>query len=123
MLTLSVATFIQQQGMVGQTSGASDLLRSMSGATEAEKPIIIELAVTAMEELIRMAQIGEPLWVPSPDDPAHETLNEDEYFRSFPRGTGPRPTGLKSEASRNSNVVIMNHMTLVKILMDVVSVC
>ena len=103
--------------------GASYQLRSMSGATEAEKPIIIEHAVTAMEELVRMAQIGEPLWVPSPGDPSHETLNEDEYFRSFPRGIGPRPTGLKSEASRNSNVVIMNHMTLVKILMDVVSVC
>lgn len=109
--------------MVGEMYGASDLLRSMSGTTEAEKPIIIELAVTAMEELIRMAQIGEPLWVTSPDDPAHETLNEDEYIRSFPRGMGPRPTGLKSEASRNSNVVIMNHMNLVEILMDVVSFC
>ncbi|GJY92156.1 homeobox-leucine zipper protein meristem L1-like protein [Tanacetum coccineum] len=118
-LDLPVASFIPQQGMVGEMYGASDLLRSMSGTTEAEKPIIIELAVTAMEELIRMAQIGEPLWLPSPDDPSIETLNEDEYIQSFPRGIGPRPTGLKSEASRNSNLVIMNHMTLVEILMDV----
>lgn len=80
----------------------------------------IELA--AMEELTRMAQIGEPLWVPSPNDPSHETLNEDEYIRSFPRSIGPRPTGLKSKASRNSNVGIMNHIALVKILMDVVSI-
>nr|GEW36610.1 homeobox-leucine zipper protein meristem L1-like [Tanacetum cinerariifolium] len=118
-LDLPVASFIPQQGMVGEMYGASDLLRSMSGTTEAEKPIIIQLAVTAMEELIRMAQIGEPLWVPSPDDPSIETLNENEYIQSFPRGIGPRPTGLKSEASRNSNLVIMNHMTLVEILMDV----
>ncbi|PWA91300.1 START domain, Homeodomain-like, START-like domain protein [Artemisia annua] len=72
-----------------------------------------------MEELIRITQIDEPLWVPSPDDTSHETLNEDEYRWSFPRSIRPRPTGLKSEASRSSNVVIMNHMTLVKILMDV----
>nr|GEU80334.1 homeobox-leucine zipper protein meristem L1-like [Tanacetum cinerariifolium] len=118
-LDLPVASFIPQQGMVREMYGASDLLRSMSGTTEAEKPIIIELAVIAMEELIRMAQIGEPLWVPSPDDPSIETLNEDEYIQSFPRGIGPRPTRLKSEALRNSNLVIMNHMTLVEILMDV----
>ncbi|KAF5804152.1 putative transcription factor & lipid binding HD-SAD family [Helianthus annuus] len=108
-----------QQGMVGEMFGASDLLRSMVGPTETEKPIIVELAVTAMEELIRMAQVGEPVWVPTSDNSSHETLSEDEYLRSFPRGIGPKPMGLKSEASRESKVVIMNHRTLVEILMDV----
>lgn len=98
--------------------GASDLLRSVSATiTEADKPIIIELAVAAMEELIRMAQAGEPLWMPSAHD-SMEILNEEEYFRTFPRGIGPTPIGLKAEASRDSAVVIMNHMNLVEILLD-----
>ncbi|KAI3495224.1 hypothetical protein L1887_37461 [Cichorium endivia] len=118
-LDLPMANFSQQQGMVGELFGANDLLRSTAGPTEAEKPIIIELAVTAMEELIRMAQVGEPLWVPTSDNSSREILSEEEYLRSFPRGIGPKLMGLKSEASRESVVVIMNHMTLVEILMDV----
>lgn len=104
---------------MGEIFGDGDLLRSVSGPTEADKPMIIELAVAAMEELIRMAQPGESLWMPSTDN-SSESLNEDEYFRTFPRGIGPKPLGLKSEASRESVVVIMNHINLVEILMDVV---
>ncbi|KAK9064201.1 hypothetical protein SSX86_015581 [Deinandra increscens subsp. villosa] len=118
-LDLPVSNLNLQQGKVGRMFGANDLLRSMVGPTETEKPVIIELAIAAMEELIRMVQVGEPLWVPTSDDSSHETLNEDEYMRSFPRGIGPKPMGLKSEASRESMFVIINHMTLVEILMDV----
>ncbi|MFS8025581.1 putative transcription factor & lipid binding HD-SAD family [Helianthus anomalus] len=117
-LDQGVTSFSPQQGMVGEMFGANDLLRSVSGPTEADKPIIIELAVAAMEELIRMAQVNEPLWIPSSEN-SSETLSEDEYLRMFPRGMGPKQLGLKSEASRESAVVIMNHITLVELLMDV----
>ncbi|CAI9292594.1 unnamed protein product [Lactuca saligna] len=71
-----------------------------------------------MEELVRKAQVCEPLWVPTSNN-SHEILSEDEYVRSFPRGIGPKLMGFKSEASRESMVVSMNHMTVVEILMDV----
>lgn len=100
--------------------GGDLLLRSISGPTEADKPIIIELAVAAMEELIGMAQMDEPLWLTTLDGTATNVLNEEEYIRSFPRGIGPKPTGFKCEASRETAVVIMNHVNLVEILMDVV---
>ncbi|OVA10576.1 Homeobox domain [Macleaya cordata] len=104
----------------GEMFGPGDLLRTVSsaGSTDAEKPIIIELAVAAMEELIRIAQLGEPMWVQRIGEPI-ETLNEDEYIRTFPRGIGIKPFGFKTEASRDSTVVIMNHINLVEILMDV----
>ncbi|KAL5842574.1 hypothetical protein ACOSQ3_013177 [Xanthoceras sorbifolium] len=107
-----------QSGYVGEMYGSGDLLRSVAGPADADKPMIVELAVAAMEELMRMAQAGEPLWT-SPSENSTETLNEDEYLRTFPRGIGPKPLGLKSEASRESAVVIMNHINLVEILMDV----
>ncbi|MBA0727704.1 hypothetical protein Golax_000671 [Gossypium laxum] len=102
----------------GDMYGAGDLLRSISSPSEADKPIIIELAVAAMEELVRMAQMGEPLWMTSLDGTTY-VLNEEEYIRTFPRGIGPKPTGFKCEASRETAVVIMNHINLVEILMDV----
>ncbi|KAE7995477.1 hypothetical protein FH972_000261 [Carpinus fangiana] len=117
-LGLGVGNFGAQTGFVGEMyAGGNDLFRSFSGPTEADKPMIVELAVAAMEELIRMAQAGDPLWVSN--DNSTEILNEEEYLRTFPRGIGPKPLGLKSEASRESVVVIMNHINLVEILMDV----
>ncbi|KAH0915160.1 hypothetical protein HID58_029606, partial [Brassica napus] len=120
-LDLEVGSFgnnnSSQTGFVGEMYGTSDIMRPVSIPREAEKPMIVELAVAAMEELVRMAQTGDPLWVSS--DSSGEILNEDEYFRTFPRGIGPKPIGLRSEASRESTVVIMNQINLVEILMDV----
>ncbi|PON34152.1 Octamer-binding transcription factor [Parasponia andersonii] len=123
---IGFGNFGSRSGFVGEMFGAaSDLLRSVSVPTEADKPIIVELAVAAMEELIRMAQAGDPLWVPADysngttTTTSTEILNEDEYLRTFPRGIGPKPLGMKSEASRETAVVIMNHTNLVEILMDV----
>ncbi|XP_078428635.1 homeobox-leucine zipper protein ROC2-like [Wolffia australiana] len=84
-----------------------------------DKPAVVELAVAAMEELVRMANAGEPLWMPGGFDGRSELLNGDEYFRAFPRGIGPCPVGFKTEASRHSAIVIMNNINLVEILMDV----
>ncbi|ONK61079.1 uncharacterized protein A4U43_C08F26040, partial [Asparagus officinalis] len=79
--------------------------------SEIDKSMVIELAMVAMEELISMAQLGEPLWTQGLNN-ATEILNEEEYARSFPKG-------LKSEASRETAVVTMDHANLVEILMDV----
>ncbi|KAE8723073.1 Homeobox-leucine zipper protein MERISTEM L1 [Hibiscus syriacus] len=111
--------FGTQSGFVGEMygGGGGDLLRSVSWPTEADKPMIVELAVAAMEELMRMAESGEPLWVPGEN--SMDALNEEEYLRTFTRGIGPKPLGLRSEATRDSAVIIMNHVNLVEILMDV----
>ncbi|KAG4972744.1 hypothetical protein JHK87_029565 [Glycine soja] len=113
-----VGKYGSQSGTVGEMYGGSDLFRSLPAPADADKPMIVELAVAAMEELTRLAQAGDPLWVPS--NHHSEILNEEEYLRTFPnRGLGPKPLGLRSEASRESVVVIMNHINLIDILMDV----
>ncbi|KAK3445943.1 hypothetical protein EUGRSUZ_A01715 [Eucalyptus grandis] len=118
-LDLGVGGFGGQSSVGGEIYGAGDLLKSIGAPTEADKPMIIELAVAAMEELIRMAQMGEPLWSESLDGNSSSVLNEDEYMKTFPRGIGPKPAGFNTEASRESAVVIMDHINLVEILMDV----
>ncbi|KAJ6770316.1 HOMEOBOX-LEUCINE ZIPPER PROTEIN MERISTEM L1 [Salix purpurea] len=52
-------------------------------------------------------------------DGIESVLNEDEYTRIFSHGVGPKPVGFKREASRESAVVITNHINLVEYLMDV----
>ncbi|KAL0320240.1 UNVERIFIED_CONTAM: Homeobox-leucine zipper protein PROTODERMAL FACTOR 2 [Sesamum radiatum] len=82
------------------------------------RAMAIELAVAATEEVIRVAQVGEPLWVPSMDRNA-TLLNEEEYLRSFSRVFGLRLDGFKCEASRESVVVAMSAPNVIEILMDV----
>ncbi|KAH7423727.1 hypothetical protein KP509_12G070600 [Ceratopteris richardii] len=86
--------------------------------TESEKPIVVELAMAALEEFLRMIHSDEPLWMKGGADGSTDILNTDEYYRQFPGGLGPRPFALKSEASRDGGLVIMNGATLVEALMD-----
>ncbi|KAL6659409.1 hypothetical protein ACP70R_003449 [Stipagrostis hirtigluma subsp. patula] len=102
--------------LFGAGAGAGDLLRSVSaGQLDADKPMIVELAVAAMDELVRMARLDAPLWGVGA---AGAQLDEEEYGRMFPGGLGPRQYGLRPEASRDGAVVIMTRDSLVEILMD-----
>jgi homeobox-leucine zipper protein len=102
----------------GVGAGAGDLQRSAStaGQPDADKHMIVELAVAAMDELVRMAQLDAPLWGTSGGQ-----LDDEEYAKMFPGGIGPRQYGLRPESSRDNAVVIMTRDSLVEILMDVVS--
>ncbi len=96
-----------------------DVATRPGGLTEAEKPLVVDLAVTAMEELLRMAQADQPLWMPV-DSGNIELLNYEEYTLQFPRGIGfGRPhAGLKTEATRETGLVMSDAVSLVETLMD-----
>ena len=122
-LDLGITNFGQQSCFVGEMYGTADFLRSISRPSEADKPVIVELAVSAMDELTRMAQAGEPLWVPGDSKSSEVVLNESEYLTSFRGGIGPKSLGLRTQASRVSAIVFMNHVKLVDIFMDAVCFC
>ncbi|XP_058220303.1 homeobox-leucine zipper protein HDG2-like isoform X2 [Rhododendron vialii] len=114
---------VNEQGVGGELPyGAGDIFRSTGGPTgyQVDKQLILELAGVAMDELIRMARIGEPLWVPGIDNSSCGfVLNEEEYFRAFSGCFGRRLPALKSEASRAIGIVMMSPSNLAEILMDV----
>uniref|UniRef100_A0ACD5UFY8 Uncharacterized protein n=1 Tax=Avena sativa TaxID=4498 RepID=A0ACD5UFY8_AVESA len=101
-------------GAYADVFGAADL-PAMRSVDADKQGVVVELAVAAMEELVRMARMDGPLWT------ADGALDEDEYATMFgPRGgIGPKQYGLVSEASRDATVVIMTPASLVEILMDV----
>lgn len=103
---------------------AGNRWRSTNDEAQSEdyRAAVMEVAGSAMEELVRVGQLGEPLWVPSVDRHTY-MLNEEEYFRAFSKVFGPRKDGFKSEASRESVVVPAAAAEVVEILMNVVCIC
>lgn len=87
-----------------------------------DRSMLLELAISAMDELVKLAQVDEPLWLPSlSGSPDKKLLNFEEYAHSFPPSVGAvKPVGYVSEASRESGLVIIdNSLALVETLMDV----
>ncbi|XP_052206592.1 homeobox-leucine zipper protein HDG2-like isoform X2 [Diospyros lotus] len=118
-LSLGLGNFNPQLGAGPELYGVGDLVGSIAGlGDKAEKQTVAELAVAAMEELTRLAKTTNPLWIANMDTGCY-MLNKEEYFAAFPRGIGPRPLGFRTEASRETAVVRMNHLSLVELFMDV----
>lgn len=84
-----------------------------------ERSMLLELALAAMDELVKLAQTGEPQWVRSLEG-GREVLNHEEYLRTFTPCIGVKPSGFVTEASRETGMVIINSLALVETLMDAV---
>ncbi|KAI4328738.1 hypothetical protein L6164_021071 [Bauhinia variegata] len=82
-----------------------------------ERSMFLELALAAMDELVQMAQAGEPLWIRNLEG-GREILNHEEYMRTFTPCIGLKPNGFVTEASRETGMVIINGLALVETLMD-----
>ncbi|XP_050386466.1 homeobox-leucine zipper protein HDG7 [Argentina anserina] len=80
-----------------------------------DRHVYLELAGEAMDELVKMVQADTPLWMKSSDG-GSETLNV-ELYRRFSCNT-TRQTGLVTDASRDSCMVIINSLDLVETMMD-----
>lgn len=92
---------------------------------EDEKTLALELAMSSMEELLKMCLATEPLWVRSSES-GKVALNFEEHARLFPwplnHNHKQHSDEHRKEASRDSAVVIMNSITLVDAFLDAVSV-
>ena len=84
-----------------------------------DRSMFIDLALAAMDEFIKLAQADSPLWIKSSNG-GKETLNYEEYMRTFPPCIGPKPTNYVSEATRDTSMAIINSLSLVDTLMDAV---
>ncbi|KAL6569476.1 Homeobox-leucine zipper protein ANTHOCYANINLESS 2 [Orobanche minor] len=90
---------------------------TMNNVIPIERSIYLELALAAMDELVKMAQTDEPLWIGGFEG-GREILNRGEYLRNFSPCIGMKPNGFVSEATRETGMVIINSLALVEMLMD-----
>ena len=88
-----------------------------------EKTVAMELAMSSMDELVKMCRANEPLWIRNNEN-GKELLNLEEHVRMFhwPLNLKQRSSEFRTEASRDSAVVIMNSVTLVDAFLDAVSI-
>ncbi|CAD5317086.1 unnamed protein product [Arabidopsis thaliana] len=87
--------------------------------SDMDKPIMTGIALTAMEELLRLLQTNEPLWTRT--DGCRDILNLGSYENVFPRSSNRgKNQNFRVEASRSSGIVFMNAMALVDMFMDCV---
>ncbi|GLT80595.1 hypothetical protein SLA2020_520270 [Shorea laevis] len=86
---------------------------------EEEKTLAMELALSSMDELVKMCQTSKLLWTRS-SETGRETLNCEEHAKMFPwpLNFNHRLTEFRREASRDNAVVIMNSVTLVDAFLD-----
>lgn len=100
---------------------SSNLAFQLPAISDMDKSLMTDVAANAMEELLRLLQTNEPLWIKSSTD-GRDVLNLENYQRIFPRAMSHlKNPNVRIEASRDSGVVIMNGLALVDMFMDSVS--
>lgn len=81
---------------------------------------MLETADSAMDELIRLLRINEPLWIKSPADGRY-VLHRDSYEKIFPRVNHFKNSSARVESSKDSGMVTLSGMHLVEMILDSVS--
>ncbi|CAN6268946.1 unnamed protein product [Urochloa humidicola] len=121
--TMPVSTISEFAGSVSSQMGMviTPVVTTPSAMVGIDKSVFVQLAMRAIDELVKMAQMNEPLWipsVPSPGLPTMETLSFKEYSKTFTPCVGVKPIGFVSEASRESGIVSIDSAALVEVFMD-----
>ncbi|KAJ9129649.1 hypothetical protein P3X46_035313, partial [Hevea brasiliensis] len=86
---------------------------------EEEKTLAMEIAISSLNELVKMCQATEPLWIRNNEN-GKEVLNLEEHAKMFPwlLNLKQHSSELRNEATRDSAVVIMNSINLVDAFLD-----
>ncbi|CAL5015384.1 unnamed protein product [Urochloa decumbens] len=121
--TMPVSTISEFAGSVSSQMGTviTPVVATSSAMVGVDRFAFLQLAMRAMDELVKMAQMNEPLWIPSvssPGTPTMETLSLKEYSKTFSPCVGVKPDGFVSEASRESGIVAIDSAALVEVFMD-----
>lgn len=91
------------------------------GINDLENALMLETAATALEELIRLLRIDEPLWMKTLNDGRY-VLHRESYDKIFPRPNHFKSSSARTESSKASGVVTMSAIQLVDFFLDAVSV-
>ncbi|GAU47904.1 hypothetical protein TSUD_404640 [Trifolium subterraneum] len=82
-----------------------------------ERFMLIDLALAAMNELIKMYEPDSQLWTKSPDSGKY-MLNHDKYARIGSSFNSLKPNGFVTETTRETGLLYTNSATLVEIFLN-----
>ncbi|XP_061339718.1 homeobox-leucine zipper protein ROC8-like [Gastrolobium bilobum] len=95
------------------------LPNSTMECADIEKALMLEVATAAMDELVKLLRINEPLWVRSSTLDGKCTLHHETYERLFPRTNHHfRGANVFVESSKDSGIVSIRGTQLVDMILD-----
>lgn len=98
-----------------------DMLPTYMGeVTDVEKALMLQAARSAMDELVKLLRIDEPLWIKFAAD-GQFVLHRDSYEKIYPKANHFKTSTTRVEASKDSRIVCMNGIQLVDMFLDSVS--
>jgi homeobox-leucine zipper protein len=89
----------------------------LSRTPEMEKSLMVEAAARAMEELLELLRVNEPMWIKSPTDGRY-FLEGDVYNKRFAKINHFKSSGAWIESSKDSSIVPMTAVHLIEIFAD-----
>lgn len=97
----------------------------MNGTIDMERALIVETAASAMDEVTKLLQIDEPLWIKSPSE-GRCILHRGSYEKIFPTRASFNirsfTNSARFESSKHSGIVTMSAMHLVDAFLDSVRI-
>ncbi|KAK4254613.1 hypothetical protein QN277_009970 [Acacia crassicarpa] len=105
-------------GSVVTVSDGNKLPLLMGEITDVEKDMMLEAAKNAMDELLKLMPIDEPLWIKTSIGSGQLVLHRESYEKLSNRANHFRSSSARLEASKESRVVWMNAMKLVDMFLD-----
>ncbi|GFP82392.1 homeobox-leucine zipper protein roc8 [Phtheirospermum japonicum] len=88
-----------------------------NGIMEMDRSSIIETAIGAINELMDLMNMNEPVWARAPADGRY-TLHRDSYDKLYPHSSHIKTASARFESSKDSGEVAMTAMHLLEMLFD-----
>ncbi|CAL0301022.1 unnamed protein product [Lupinus luteus] len=110
---------ILNQNFPSQFVAGDMLLPEVSAilSTDMHKGLMINVATSAMDELVKLLHLNEPLWMNSSTD-GKCILSHEDYEKLFPRTTHFKGPNIRVESSKGLIVVNMSGMNLVDMFLN-----
>ncbi|GAU22865.1 hypothetical protein TSUD_376760 [Trifolium subterraneum] len=85
-----------------------------------EENMISQLAILAMQELVRLVRTNEPFWIniSNTHQDGRYTLDHESYYQVFPKNNHIRGDNVSEESSKYSGIVRIDGMKLVDLFLD-----
>ncbi|XP_043718981.1 homeobox-leucine zipper protein ROC8-like [Telopea speciosissima] len=99
------------------SSSSVPSLTLQTNISDMEKSLMAEVAANAFQELFRLSEMNESLWMKSPID-GKDVLSIENYEKIFPKPNKLKNPNIRVESSRAYGEVMMNGMALVEMFMD-----
>ncbi|TKY72398.1 Homeobox-leucine zipper protein HDG11 [Spatholobus suberectus] len=101
-----------------QIMDGDHLLSNSLGSEGIEKALMSKVAITAIEELVRLLRINEPFWIKSSTQDGKLSLHHENYEKIFPRTNHFKGANVRVEATKDSGIVSINSIQLVDMFLD-----